>query len=111
MVVHYQMDQPAPMLLSTVVLSTFLLLYIQVYHSVLNMKEPRYEYHFTQPYYRDWSSNYQPANGSIPFDHWLNMRRDPKEIQQEVVVKKLQKHHPFRSVRVAVFTKTVKIGY
>lgn len=67
----------------------------EVYHSVLNMKEPRYEYHFTQPYYRDWSSNYQPANGSIPFDHWLNMRRDPKEIQQEVVVKKLQKHHPF----------------
>ena len=22
------------------------------------MKEPRYEYHFTQPYYRDWSQLY-----------------------------------------------------
>ena len=61
------------------------------------MKEPRYEYHFTQPYYRDWSSAWKGA-GTVPFDHWLNMRRDPKEIQQEVVVKKLQKYHPFRSV-------------
>ena len=60
------------------------------------MKEPRYEYHFTQPYYRDWSSLYKGA-GRVPFDHWLNQRRDPKEIQQEVVVKKLQKYHPFRS--------------
>ena len=67
-----------------------------MYHSLLNMKEPRYEYHFTQPYYRDWSSLYKGA-GRVPFDHWLNQRRDPKEIQQEVVVKKLQKYHPFRS--------------
>jgi large subunit ribosomal protein L38 len=28
------------------------------YHNVLEMKEPRYEYHFIQPYYRDWSSLY-----------------------------------------------------
>ena len=87
------MDDPVLILCNT--------FFIQVYHSILNMKEPRYEYHFTQPYYRDWSSLYKGA-GKVPFDHWLNQRRDPKEIQQEVVVKKLEKYHPFRSVRVNI---------
>ena len=71
------------------------------------MKEPRYEYHFTQPYYRDWSSAWKGA-GTVPFDHWLNMRRDPKEIQQEVVVKKLQKYHPFRSV-IPIYPKINRV--
>ncbi len=28
----------------------------EFYHHTLKMKEPRYEYHFVQPFIRDWSS-------------------------------------------------------
>ena len=50
------------------------------FHNGLNMKEPRYEYHFLQPYVTPWGSlfHHRFRDG---FNLFLDRYRDPKEIQ------------------------------
>jgi large subunit ribosomal protein L38 len=62
-----------------------------VYHKVLDIKEPKYEYDFAKPYIRDqtWFPLRQP------FNLYLDKYRDPKEIAKEFVERKLANTHPF----------------
>lgn len=63
------------------------------FHNTLNMKEPRYEYHFVQTYIRPWSSMRKHKEG---FNLFLDKYRDPKEIEEEVVRNKIRSFHPFK---------------
>merc|ERR1711983_455472 len=64
------------------------------YHHVLNMKEPRYEYDFPPPYTTPW--NEKMPRIFTPFNFFLDTKREPKEIQEEVLRKKLKLTHPFK---------------
>lgn len=62
-----------------------------VYHNVLDMKEPVFEYDFPAPYITDqrWFPLRQP------FNLYMDKYRDPKKINKEYLEKKLAKSHPF----------------
>jgi len=64
------------------------------FHQTLNMKEPRYEYEFPEPYIRPWS-NFYYSNPTKGFNEFMDRHRDPKDIEQEVFVKKLAHTCPF----------------
>lgn len=65
------------------------------FHNVLEMKEPRYEYEFPEPYIKSWFNFYGPTKKDVGFDEYLDRHRDPKEIEMEVLEKKLKHTHPF----------------
>ena len=55
------------------------------------MREAVFEYDFPKPYVS--KERWFPKKEA--FDLYLDMYRDPKEINKEFLVKKLQKTHPF----------------
>lgn len=64
------------------------------FHNTLNMKEPRFEYEFPLPYIKSWSSIKQ-RTGDVGFNEFMDRYRDPKELEKEVLLKKLKHTHPF----------------
>lgn len=67
----------------------------RVFHDVLEMREPRFEYNFIPHYIRPWLTEV-PEDRSVPFNVFLDKMRDPKDIQEEVLKKKLKTVHPFK---------------
>lgn len=65
------------------------------FHNVLEMKEPRYEYEFPEPFIKSWYNFYGPNTKATGFDEFLDRHRDPKEIEMEVLETKLKHTHPF----------------
>jgi len=65
------------------------------FHNTLEMKEPRYEYEFPEPYVAPWNDFYGPGN-SKGFNDFLDRHRDPKDVAQEVLVAQLGHTDPFR---------------
>jgi len=64
------------------------------FHQTLNMKEPRYEYHFTQPFVAPWN-RFFPKKYKQAFNLFLDRYREPKDVQEELVRKKLASFDPF----------------
>ena len=64
------------------------------YHNTLDMKEPRYEYDFPPYYTKPWAEK-QPRHEK-PFNLFLDTKRERKEIQEEVLKKKLSRIHPLK---------------
>jgi len=64
------------------------------YHNELNMREPRYEYDFPPPYTKPW--NEKNPRHIKAFNLFLDTKREPKEVQEEVLKKKLALTHPFK---------------
>jgi len=64
------------------------------FHHTLNMREPRYEYDFPPYYTKPWVEK-NPRH-ITPFNLFLDTKREPKEIQEEVLKKKLALTHPFK---------------
>jgi len=64
------------------------------FHNTLNMREPRYEYDFPTPYTKPWVEK-NPRHPT-PFNLFLDTNRESKEIQEEVLKKKLELTHPFK---------------
>ncbi|XP_060520257.1 large ribosomal subunit protein mL38 [Cylas formicarius] len=64
----------------------------EFFNNVLDMKEPIYEYDFPPPYIRkqEWFPLRQP------FNLYMDKYRDPKQINKEFLVRKLEKVHPFK---------------
>lgn len=56
------------------------------------MKSPKFEYDFPPPYVRpqEWFPIRQP------FNLYMDRYRDPKDINKDFLMKKLQKTHPFK---------------
>lgn len=61
------------------------------YHEKLNMKEPIYEYDWPKPYRRD--QTWFPLRK--PFNLFMDLHRDPKQINKEYLERELAKTHPF----------------
>ncbi|KAK7867748.1 hypothetical protein R5R35_002251 [Gryllus longicercus] len=61
------------------------------YHNVLQMKEPRYEYDFPEPYIapQEWFPRRKP------FNIYQDKYRDQKAIAKEYLLKKFKNRHPF----------------
>lgn len=57
------------------------------------MKEPIFEYDFPPPYIRpqEWYPKRKP------FNLYMDKYRDPKQINKEFLVRKLEKVHPFKA--------------
>jgi len=71
------------------------------FHNTLNMKEPRYEYEFPLPYIKQWNKWWNKNDGTTSgFNEFLDRRRDPKDIEKEVLIKKLKHTHPFEGETV-----------
>ena len=67
------------------------------YHNILNMEEPKYEYHFLPPYVRPWNDLYKDHFANQKgFNLFLDKYRDPKEIQEEILKKRLKTLDPFK---------------
>ena len=67
------------------------------YHNVLNMEEPKYEYHFLPSYVRPWNDMFQDHFANQKgFNRFLDRYRDPKEIQEEILKKRLKTLDPFK---------------
>eukprot|EP00088_Acartia_fossae_P053021 TRINITY_DN6016_c0_g1_i2.p1 TRINITY_DN6016_c0_g1~~TRINITY_DN6016_c0_g1_i2.p1 ORF type:complete len:480 (-),score=84.01 TRINITY_DN6016_c0_g1_i2:110-1549(-) len=64
------------------------------FHNTLQMKEPRYEYEFQAPHIEPWRE-YEIRDKTISFNEFLDQYRDPKDIEREVLVKKLAHTHPY----------------
>ena len=65
------------------------------YHNVLNMEEPKYEYHFLPRYSRPWNDMYKDHFANKQgFNNFLDRYRDPKEIQEEILKKRLKTLDP-----------------
>jgi len=64
------------------------------FHNTLNMKEPRYEYEFPLPYIKQWNSFKQKVN-TKGFNEFLDRHRDPKDIEKQILIKKLKHTHPY----------------
>ncbi|XP_023320347.1 39S ribosomal protein L38, mitochondrial isoform X3 [Eurytemora carolleeae] len=65
------------------------------FHNVLNMKEPRYEYEFPLPFIKPWNQFFE-MNKAKGFNEFMDRHRDPKDIEKEVLIKKLKHTHPFK---------------
>ncbi|XP_058061900.1 large ribosomal subunit protein mL38 [Anopheles bellator] len=61
------------------------------YHEKLGMRHPVFEYDFPRPYLRD--QEWFPQRK--PFNLYLDKYRDPAQIRQEYLLRKLAKTHPF----------------
>ena len=69
----------------------------EFYHHILNMEEPRYEYHFLPPYVRPWNDLFKDHFANQKgFNLFLDKYRDPKEIQEEIFKKRLKTLDPFK---------------
>ena len=67
------------------------------FHNILNMEEPKYEYHFIPRYVRPWNDLYQDHFANQQgFNNFLDKYRDPKEIQEEILKKRLKSIDPFK---------------
>jgi len=67
------------------------------YHNVLNMEEPKYEYHFLPRYVRPWNHLFKDHFANQQgFNNFLDKYRDPKEIQEEILKKRLKSIDPFK---------------
>ena len=68
------------------------------FHNQLEMREPRYEYEFPEPYVKPWKSFYvdQIDKG---FNEFLDRHRDPKDIERQVLESKLANTSPFTGDR------------
>jgi len=70
------------------------------FHNTLNMKEPRYEYEFMAPFIHPWN-RYEMRDGQSTgvrlqgFNEFMDQHRDPKDIEREVLMKKLAHTHPY----------------
>jgi len=64
------------------------------FHDTLNMKEPRYEYEFQTPFVKPWDK-WEVRDKSKSFNEFLDEHRDPKDIEKEVLLKKLEHTHPY----------------
>jgi len=64
------------------------------FHNKLNMKEPRYEYEFPLPYIKQWN-RFSIMDSDQGFNEFLDKHRDPKDIEKEVLIKKLKHTHPY----------------
>ncbi|XP_073949255.1 large ribosomal subunit protein mL38-like [Choristoneura fumiferana] len=62
------------------------------FHNVLNMKEPVYEYDFPEPYIKPqkWFPKKEP------FNLYMDKYRDPKQINKEYLLRKLNGVDPFQ---------------
>jgi len=68
------------------------------FHNKLEMKEPRYEYEFPEHYVKPWRS-FIIDDTTSGFDEFLNKHRDPKDIEKQVLEKKLANTDPFTGDR------------
>ena len=67
------------------------------YHNVLNMEEPKYEYNFMPAYVRPWNDLFKDHFAAQQgFNNFLDKYRDPKEIQEEILKKRLKTLDPFK---------------
>ncbi|XP_043522800.1 39S ribosomal protein L38, mitochondrial isoform X1 [Frieseomelitta varia] len=64
----------------------------EFYHSVLNAKEPIFQYDFPEPHVR--SQTWFPLRQ--PFNLYLDKYRDPKDTMKEYLLRKLKTVHPFK---------------
>lgn len=62
------------------------------YHSTLQTMEPVFQYDFPEPYVRP--QEWFPLKRA--FNLYLDRYRDPKKIQEEFLLRKLKKIHPFK---------------
>ncbi|XP_071534080.1 large ribosomal subunit protein mL38 [Panulirus ornatus] len=60
------------------------------FHNTLKMREPVYEYEFPQPYVSP--QKYFPIRK--PFQKYIDLHRDPKEISKEILLQRLKKLNP-----------------
>merc|ERR1739844_828856 len=59
-------------------------------------EEPKYEYNFLPPYIRPWNDLFKDHFANQQgFNHFLDKYRDPKEIQEEILKKRLRSLDPF----------------
>jgi len=65
------------------------------FHDVLNMKEPKFEYNFAERYVEPWDDMYE-NEGNFSFNLYLDKFRDPKDLQEEILKKRLKSIHPFK---------------
>jgi len=65
------------------------------FHDVLNMKEPKYEYNFAPPYVEPWDDEWENP-GNVSFNLYMDQFRDPKELQEEILKKRLKSIHPYQ---------------
>ncbi|XP_068159960.1 large ribosomal subunit protein mL38 [Drosophila tropicalis] len=63
----------------------------RLYHDVLKLKQPIYEYDFPKPYLAD--QKFFPLKQ--PFNLYMDKHRDIKEVNKEYLQRKLAKTHPF----------------
>jgi len=66
----------------------------EFFHNTLDMKEPKYEYEFPDWYVRPWR-NFFDQGKEQGFDEFLDRRRDPKDIEKDVLEVKLAHTNPF----------------
>lgn len=64
------------------------------FHNTLQMKEPRYEYEFPLPYIKSWTQPFTPEVEQ-GFNDFLDKHRDPKDLEKEVLIKKLKHTNPY----------------
>jgi len=65
------------------------------FHDVLDMKEPKYEYNFAPPYVEPWDDESENP-GNVSFNLYLDQFRDPKDVQEEILKKRLKSIHPYQ---------------
>lgn len=61
------------------------------FHNTLKMREPVYEYDFPKPYLAE--QKHFPLKRQ--FNMYMDLHRDPKQINKEILLERLQKLHPF----------------
>jgi len=68
------------------------------FHNTLIMKEPKYEYEFMPSYIQPWNRFEMRDLESMNkgFNEFLDEHRDPKDIEKEVLLKKLQHTNPYK---------------
>ena len=72
----------------------------EFFHNELQMREPRYEYEFPEPYVKPWRSFYVDQVDA-GFNEFLDRHRDPKDIERQVLESKLANTSPFTGDRTA----------
>jgi len=65
------------------------------FHNRLQMKEPKFEYEFPDWYVTPWLFPFAQSAPSHGFDEFLDRRRNPKDLEREVLEEKLRHTDPF----------------
>ena len=65
------------------------------FHNKLQMKEPKFEYEFPDWYVKPWLFPFGQSSQAAGFDEFLDRRRDPKDLEREVLEEKLRHTDPF----------------